>query len=190
MKKSKLKVLIAFFVTIAVLLTAFTVFGYHKDNKAEESLAERSAIPKAEIKTVSRMIKGLMPEQYIEPKITVLVCKSTEESRTYASKDIIYDKNIERQIALIALNPLENPICDNDVFNIKDVEVSWFMGQIKITLKGDSKGWNTISWVSENYSLESELPDHPVFFTAEQAENFKFKAKTTVIGEPLPYATI
>ena len=135
MKRDLKRSLIAAIATVAILSIAFTCFGYYKDVKAEEMLAERSAIPETEITTMTKMIEKLRAEQYVDPQIDVLVCKSTDESRTYVNGKIDYDKNIRQQIALIALNPLNEPLADEDIYNIKSVEVSWMMGQIKITLK-------------------------------------------------------
>ncbi len=182
--KKTFRILIPVMATLVILFTAFSAFGHYKDVQAEKSLAERSAIPKTEITSVTKMVKNLGHRNDLQ--ISVLVCKTINDtSRVYADKDIDHSTNIERQIALIALNPLDSALCEDDIYNIVGVEASWTMDEeVKITLKGDNAGWETVSWVSPNYGIESAIPNHPAQFSITQAENFKFEATGSSLITP------
>ncbi|MBQ6510990.1 hypothetical protein IJI94_03465 [Candidatus Saccharibacteria bacterium] len=163
--------------SLALIAICLLSFNYYKDVQAEEALAKRSAIPASETASVAEMLENLgISHSVSEPKIEVTVSKITDKIHTYSTGDISLYKNFNRQIATIALNPLDSTLSKDDAFNIANVRVEWQKGQSTIRLEGDADGWKTITWKSPERVLTEEIQNHPKNFTLKMAENHKFSA--------------
>lgn len=171
---SKKRIVVAVVLAIAFIGT-LVGFGAYKDVQAAENLAERSAIPKEETEAVSKMIEDLGSKPWLNPDITVSA--GNGEIRAYA--EVSPKRNVYRQIALIALNPLASSLLEENAYHLTGVEVKWENDGKTITLKGDLQGWNTIEWETENYKLSEIIPSESEM-TIEQAENYVFQSAKPV----------